>query len=237
MKVLANGGLNLSALDGWWAEAYAPEVGWAIGAAEAPGPHTDAADAEQLYCRLEQEAVPMFYDRDARGIPGAWVKRVRASISSLAPLFSSNRMLQQYLDAFYRPAAAAFRRRREDQAKLGKALHAWHTKVLANWHEVHFGEPRVERRGHQWYFDVPVYLGAVSSEWLKVELYADPEPAREPVRQSMTRGDAIPGAINGYMYSASVPASRPDWHFTPRVMAYHAEALTPMESALVLWQR
>jgi starch phosphorylase len=179
----------------------------------------------------------MFYERDARGIPGAWVKRVRASISRLAPLFSSNRMLQQYLDVFYRPAAAAFRRRSEDQAKLGKALHAWHTKVLANWHEVHFGEPRAKRHGDQWDFDVPVYLGAISSEWLKVELYADPEPAREPVRQSMTRGDAIPGAINGYIYSASVSASRPDGHFTPRVMAYHAEVLTPMESGLVLWQR
>jgi starch phosphorylase len=95
----------------------------------------------------------------------------------------------------------------------------------------------VGRRGDQWYFDVPVYLGAISSDWLKVELYADPEPAREPVRQSMTRGDAIPGAINGYIYSASVPASRPDRHFTPRVMAYHAEVLTPMESGLVLWQR
>lgn len=237
MKVLVNGGLNMSTLDGWWAEAYAPEVGWAIGAAETPGPHGDAADAEQLYCRLEQQAVPMFYDRDARGIPGAWVKHMRASISGLTPLFSSNRMLQQYLDAFYRPAAAAFRRRSEDQAKLGKALHAWHTKVFANWHEVHFGEPRAERRGDRWYFDVPVYLGAISSEWLKVELYADPGPAREPVRQSMARGDAIPGAINGYIYSASVPASRPDWHFTPRVMAYHAEALTPMESGLVLWQR
>jgi len=237
MKVLANGGLNLSTLDGWWAEAYNPEVGWAIGAAEAPSPDTDAADAEQLYCHLEQQAVPMFYERDARGIPGAWVERMRASISSLTPLFSSNRMLQQYLDAFYRPAAAAFRRRSEDGAKLGKALHTWHTKVLANWHEVHFGEPRVERRGDQWYFHVPVYLGAISSEWLKVELYADPEPARAPVRQPMARGDAIPGAINGYIYSASVPASRPDWHFTPRLMPCHAEALTPMESGLVLWQR
>ena len=95
----------------------------------------------------------------------------------------------------------------------------------------------MERRGDQWYFDAPVYLGAISSDWLKVELYADPETAREPVRQAMTRGDAIPGAINGYIYSASVPASRPDGHFTPRVMAYHAEVLTPIESGLVLWQR
>jgi len=237
MKILVNGGLNVSTLDGWWAEAYSPEVGWAIDAAEQPGLDRDAADARELYRLLEQEAVPMFYDRDARGIPRAWVKRMRASKSKLAPLFSSNRMLQEYLDKFYRPAAAAFQRRNEGQGKLAKELRAWQTRLAANWHEIHFGRSQVERQGDQWRFDVPVYLGEISPEWVKVELYADPEPGREPIRQSMARGGPIPGAINGYVYGASVPASRPEWHFTARVAAYHPEAFTPIESALILWQR
>ena len=237
MKILVNGGLNLSTLDGWWAEAYAPEVGWAISAPDQPGLERDAADAGELYRLLEQEAVPMFYDRDARGIPSAWVKRMRASKSQLAPLFSSNRMLQDYLDNFYRPGAAAFQRRSGDQGKLAKELNAWHTRLAVKWHEVHFGEPEVEQRGDQWQFGVPVYLGEISPDWVKVELYADGDLEREAVRQPMARGDPVSGAINGYIYRASVPASRPEWHFTPRVTAYHPEACTPIESALVLWQR
>ena len=237
MKVLANGGLNVSTLDGWWAEAYAPEVGWAIGDDADPATHGDAVDADQLYRLLEQQAIPMFYERDARGIPGAWVKRMRASISGLAPLFSSNRMLQEYLERHYLPAAAAFGRRSDAKGKLAKALHAWHANVLAKWHEVHFGRASAERRGDQWHFEVPVYLGGISSAWVKAELYAEPLPGGEPVRQPMAREGAIPGALNGYVYSANVPASRPDWHFTPRVTAWHPDALTPIESGLIAWQR
>jgi len=237
MKVLANGGLNASILDGWWAEAYAPEVGWAIGATAEPESHADAIDAEQLYRLLEQEVVPMFYERDVRGIPGAWVKRMRSSISTLAPLFSSNRMLQEYLDQMYCPAAAGFRRRSHDQGKVAKELYAWQTGLAANWHEIHFGGMRVEPHDDQWRFDVQLYLGGVSPEWVKVELYADAVPGQLALRQPMTRGMSISGAVNGYIYEASVPASRPDWHFTPRITAYHPEVCTPIETALVLWRR
>lgn len=237
MKILVNGGLNLSTLDGWWAEAYGPEVGWAIEVAVQPGLDRDAAEAGELYRLLEQEAVPMFYDRDARGIPSVWVKRVRASTSRLSPMFSSNRMLHEYVNEFYRPAGAAFQRRGDDHGKLAKELHAWHTRLAAHWREVRFGKLEVGQRGDQWCFDAPVYLGGISPEWVKVELYADPEPGREAVRQPMQRGDPIAGAINGYIYRASVSASRPEWHFTPRITACHPEACTPMESALVLWQR
>ena len=75
MKVLVNGGINLSELDGWWAEAYAPEVGWALGDGQEHGddPAWDAAEAEALYDLLEREVIPEFYTRDERGIPGAWV--------------------------------------------------------------------------------------------------------------------------------------------------------------------
>jgi len=79
MKVLANGGLNLSELDGWWAEAYTPEVGWALGDGQEHGddPAWDAAEAEALYALLEQDVIPAFYTRDATGIPTAWVARMR----------------------------------------------------------------------------------------------------------------------------------------------------------------
>ena len=113
MKVLVNGGLNLSELDGWWAEAYSPEVGWAIGDGRERGddPSWDATEAEALYGLLEREVVPEFYTRDEYGIPRGWVARMRESMARLTPAFSANRAVRQYTEEHYLPAAAAFRRR------------------------------------------------------------------------------------------------------------------------------
>jgi len=106
--VLVNGGLNLSELDGWWAEAYTPEAGWAIGdGREHFEPGWDAVETGQLFRLLEEQVVPEFYERDADGIPRAWVARIRASLSRLTPRFSSNRMLAQYLE---QPVPARSRR-------------------------------------------------------------------------------------------------------------------------------
>ena len=89
MKVLVNGGINLSVLDGWWAEAYTPEVGWALGDGREHGddPAWDAVEAEALYDLLEHEVVPEFYARDQQGIPIAWVMRMRKSMAQLRPVF------------------------------------------------------------------------------------------------------------------------------------------------------
>ena len=91
MKVLVNGGINLSELDGWWAEAYAPEVGWALGDGQEHGddPAWDAVEAEALYELLEREVIPEFYTRDDQGIPTAWIRRMRESMANLTPHFSA----------------------------------------------------------------------------------------------------------------------------------------------------
>ncbi len=100
MKVLVNGGLNLSELDGWWAEAYAPEVGWALGDGQEHGddPAWDAVEAEALYTVLEQELIPAFYSRDASGIPTTWVARMRESVAQLVARFSANRTVREYTE-------------------------------------------------------------------------------------------------------------------------------------------
>jgi len=237
MKVLVNGGLNVSTLDGWWAEAYTPAVGWAIGGPDDSAANADSVDAELLYRVLEREAASMFYERDARGLPVEWIERMRASIAELAPRFSSNRMLKEYVEGFYGPTAAGYRNRCNGGRHVAKALQEWEAKTHANWREVHFGRSSIEREGDAWRFEVQVYLGEIEPDWVSVELCADPAPERGPVRQTMVRGAAIAGAINGYVFCANVPASRPQSHYTPRVIASHPQALTPMESALILWQR
>ena len=101
MKVALNGGLNFSVLDGWWAEAYDGESGWAI--ASAPGdPRTqDQVDAGALYNLLEGEVVPLFYERNRDGIPERWLARVKTAMRRLIPRFSAERMLRDYLEAIY----------------------------------------------------------------------------------------------------------------------------------------
>ncbi len=107
MKVLVNGGLNLSELDGWWAEAYRPDVGWALGdGREHYEPEWYEREAQQLYEILEQEVIPEFYDRDAGGLPRNWLARIRTSMAQLTPKFSSNRMMREYVEEYYVPAAS-----------------------------------------------------------------------------------------------------------------------------------
>ena len=109
MKVLVNGGLNLSELDGWWAEAYVPDLGWAIGDGQEHGndPSWDAAEAEALYERLEREVIPEFYTRNEKGIPTAWVNRMRESMARLTPHFAADRAVREYTEQHYLPAAVS----------------------------------------------------------------------------------------------------------------------------------
>ena len=124
MKVLVNGGVNLSELDGWWAEAYTPEVGWALGDGQVHGdnPGWDAVEAGALYDLLERKVIPEFYTRDKSGIPGPWVKRMRQSMARLTPRFSANRTVREYAEQRYLPAAAAYRGRAANKGEGGRQV-------------------------------------------------------------------------------------------------------------------
>ncbi len=237
MKVLVNGGLNVSTLDGWWAEAFSNDAGWAINAPHHDDRDQDGADALELYRLLEEEIVPMFYERDARGVPTRWLKRIRTSMSTLAPLFSSNRMLQDYLDGTYLTAAVAAARRSEQGGRLAKELHEWHGRLAKHWHEIHFGPVNVELRGEDWHFDVAVYLGHTAPECVKVQLYADADSSNTALHRTMTCTAPIAGAVNGYLYHGTASASRPSSHYTARVIGNHPEASVPADSSFVCWQR
>ena len=236
MKVLVNGGLNLSELDGWWAEAYSPEVGWALGdGGEHFEPGWDAAETEQLFALLEQEVVPQFYERDAEGIPGAWVARIRASLAGLTPRFSSNRMLADYLERLYLPAAESYRRRTATNLKTARDLRQWLRSLRRHWPEIHWGNLGIEAAGNEHVFRAQVYLGEIEPDAVSVELYAEPRPGEYPRRRPMRRDHALSGAAGGYLYVASVPADRPATDYTPRVVAAHPEAQVPAETPLIRW--
>jgi glycogen phosphorylase len=239
MKVLVNGGLNLSELDGWWAEAYTPEVGWALGDGQEhdDDPAWDAAEAETLYTLLEQEVIPAFYARDANGIPTGWVARMRESMARLTPHFSANRTVREYTEHYYLPAAAAYRKRAAERGVLGVQILNWQRAVARHWAKVHFGSLQVETVDGRYVFQLQVYLNELEPEAVQVELYADSLNGEAPMRQVMARGAQLIGAANGHLYSAQAPASRPATDYTPRLIPYHPDTVIPLEAAQILWQR
>jgi starch phosphorylase len=238
MKVLVNGGMNLSELDGWWAEAYAPEVGWALGDGKEHGddPAWDAAEAEQLYTLLEREIIPEFYARDTNGIPTQWIARMRESMARLTPRFSANRTVREYTEKYYIPAAGTYRERAAGKGVAGEKLVNWKRALDENWSGLRFGEMKVKSDGEKHVFEVQVYLGSLDPNSVKVEIYANAADGGEPVRREMIRSTQLSGA-NGFIYSAQVPSSRPAADYTARVVPHFPGATVPIEAAQTLWQR
>jgi starch phosphorylase len=238
MKVLVNGGLNLSELDGWWAEAYAPQIGWALGDGQEHGddPAWDAAEAEALYARLEHEVIPEFYTRNDQGVPVAWVARVRESMARLTPQFSANRTVREYTEEHYLPAAAAYRQRAADKGLIAKKIENWRHTLEQNWSQFGFGPMKIKTHGNQQVIEVEVRLPGIDANAVRVELYADARDSSAAVRQEMTRLRDLPGAPGG-VYSATVSALRPVDDFSARLLPCFEGVSVPLEAGQILWQR
>ena len=239
MKVLVNGGINLSELDGWWAEAYTPEVGWALGDGQEHGddPAWDAVEANALYDLLEREVIPEFYTRDASGIPAAWVKRMRESMAQLTPRFSASRAVREYSEQHYLPAAAAYRERTADKGAVGKQVVDWRHAVDRTWGSLRFGDLPVETNAEHHVFEVEIFLNDLDPNAARVELYADGIDGGEPVRIEMKCVGPVANASEGWLHRATVPATRPAKDYTARVIPQHSGVAVPLESARILWQR
>ena len=238
MKMLFNGGLNVSVLDGWWAEAWSPDVGWAFGDGNEDNPENrDDREAEKLYSVLEQEVITEFYDRDADGVPRNWLKRLAASMGRLAPQFSSDRMVKEYVDQVYLPAAADYESRAADGARIAYDLEAWHRRLAEHWYGLHFGEIRVSQAEKHWEFVVQVYLGELDPAAVHVQLFAEASQGDHPLVVQMHRDHPLPGAANGFVFTALVPADRPAEHYTPRIVPWHADAMVPAEEGGIHWAR
>jgi len=239
MKVLVNGGLNLSELDGWWVEAYAPDVGWALGdgGEHADDPAWDAIEAEALYERLEHEVIPEFYMRDGRGIPVAWVARVRESMARLTPHFSANRTVREYTEGHYLPAAAAYLRRAADESAVGRQIVDWRHALELKWSQLGFGARSVTREPDHQAITAEVYLHGLDPAAVRVELYADGKNGGDPVRQEMTLVRSPTDESGGSLYRASVAATRPADDYTARVIPWREGVAVPLECGLIVWQR
>lgn len=239
MKVLVNGGINLSELDGWWAEAYTTEVGWALGDGQEHGddPKWDASEAEALYNLLEHEVAPEFYKRNAQGVPVAWVSRMRASMSQLTPQFSSNRTVREYTEQHYLPAATAYLERAANKGSAGLTLAKWRQALEQKWAGLRFAEVKYTTDTGQHTFEIQVYLDGLDPNFVRVELYANGKKNGPPERHEMTQLRPLVGAVGGYVYAVTLPATRSAADYTARVIPRFDGANVPLEANYILWQK
>jgi starch phosphorylase len=136
MKAALNGALNLSVLDGWWDEWYEPDYGWAIPTADGASTDEDRRDeleAAALYSLIEDRVAPRFYDRGSGGLPDRWIEMVRRTLTTLGPKVLAGRMVREYVERLYAPAAQAHR---SMDAAGAQELAAWKSRVRASWRQV-----------------------------------------------------------------------------------------------------
>jgi len=238
MKVLVNGGLNLSELDGWWAEAWHEDVGWALGDGQEhdADPAWDNHEAGCLYDLLEQQIIPEFYRRNAHGVPEDWIGHMRNSMAKLTPVYSSNRMVRQYTEEYYLPMARTMRQRCAGNLAEARAITAWQAALKQHWPAIHFGNLQITSDDTSFYFQVQLYLDDLSPDAVEVQLYADPREECHAECHLLHRAEKLAGAINGYLYEIAVPAQRPVSDYTIRVVPFFPGVQIPLETNLILWQ-
>jgi glycogen phosphorylase len=238
MKVLVNGGINLSELDGWWAEAYNQKVGWALGDGNEHGddPAWDAFEAEQMYNLLENEIVPEFYSRNENGMPVAWISRMRESMAQLTPRFSADRTVREYTEQHYLPAATSYLERAENNGEKGKQIIEWKNTLEQNWDEIRFGEIKLNTTGSKHHFEVQLHFNNLDPDAVKVELFANGLNGTNPVIIKMEQVNKKENLTGAHHYKATINSERPASDYTPRVIPNLHGVSVPLETNLILWQ-
>ena len=245
MKASANGVLHMSTYDGWWCEAYTPQVGWRVGSGETYEDDTygDQVEAQALYDLLEKEVVPLFYERGAHDLPRGWIAKMKSAMREVAPAFNAHRMVQEYTERLYAPGARRFGKLSAEDGKLARELSAWLKRLRDHWHEL-----RVVRLESNATDGLPVSadiqltarlnLGSLTSEDISVQaLYGGIGPQGEIVDYATTpmilQGQDDDG---GYRYNAPLRCTRSGLcGFTIRVLPDHPELEDHHVPGLVLW--
>ncbi|MFO0676433.1 MAG: alpha-glucan family phosphorylase [Polyangiaceae bacterium] len=248
MKAAANGGLNLSVLDGWFAEAWrdhGAEVGWAIGRGEE---YQDAAgdrlEAELLYDLLEREVVPTFYQRDGIGsLPRAWIRRMKNAIANLVPEYNTQRMVKQYTEGSYVPAIGLSKSMVADNLAAADKLVAWKKRVASAWPGVAIRDVSIQSAeelqvGEVMKVTATVQLGTLAPEDVAVELYHGPTHGSHELGHgkvvAMKPSSKIEEGV--FRYGGEIPTAESGAHaFAARIMPYNAAMTQPYETTLIRW--
>lgn len=246
MKVIPNGGLNMSVLDGWWPEAFDGVNGWAIGDRRIYGnqDYQDFMEAESFYELLEKEIVPRFYERGSDGLPRRWIATMKASMRTCCPVFNTNRMVREYTERFYLPAAERWHRFGQDHYKVTREVAAWRQKLLHRWGEVNIEWIRAEipetaMVGNRLPVQANIRLGSIDPKEVSVELYYGPLDARGMIAMGSAAPlhcDGLDGSANVYKYSGEIPCEYSGHYgYALRIVPHHPEMAARYHVGLVRW--
>ncbi len=247
MKVAANGGLNLSVLDGWWVEGYQPSTGWTIGSGETYDDleYQNDVESQALYDLIEKEIVPAFYDRGSDNLPREWIRMMKATMVELAPVFNTNRMVRDYAEMFYRPAAQYWDQLTGDDMASARELSDWKQRVGENFDALRIEsvsdsmhEDSGAAVGQSIRIEAVIDIGALSPDDLAVELYY----GSLDEDGQLNDGQAMPleqiGQPEGsrVRYAAEMPCDATGKAgYTVRVMPRHNLLVNPRDMTMIRW--
>lgn len=246
MKVVYNAGLNFSILDGWWAEAYNTDVGWAIGNGEeyreSQAEQQDHIESQALYNVLEQDIIPTFYEHGRDGLPRQWIKKVKESIKQLAPYFNTRRMVQEYAEQFYLPTYQRFEAMTSPDLKAGIAFADWRKHMEDSWKAVRIASVKIPNQnvkvGNEIDVHADVILGDLKPEDVHVQLYYGTLNTDGTITDN---GSTIEMAVRAkndghYEYVAQVRYSTSgDRGISVRVVPNHEYLPSPFQPGLITW--
>lgn len=245
MKVSPNGGINMSVLDGWWPEAYDGTNGWAIdeGRVYEDPAYRDHREGEAVYELFEKEVVPLFYDRDEDDLPRGWITCMKNSMRTVCPMFNTNRMLQEYTNRLYAPAARRWAHLSQDKFVAAKSLSHWKRELNNQW-----GGVRIEKIEANDNAELPVgakvqvrakvQLGNVLPDHIAVELYHGRVDAHGRLVEGSSEAMALNESLsNGsFMFQGEIPCLRSGQHgFAVRVVPKHPDLTHRYDTGLILW--
>src|SRR5437588_6086321 len=247
MKTPPNGGLNLSVLDGWWGESYNGNNGWAIGAEIKDGTieFQNEVDSSSLYQLLENQIIPLYYAKPDGKLPLAWLQLMRESIRSVTPVFNTQRMVKEYTERLYIPAAKSHETFSRNSCGPATELSKWKTQMRRDWPQVRISDVQVGNKdrqailvGESLQISARVHLGAVDPKHVRVEAYhgeADNSNIRNPTATVLNQSSQADGNGN-YSYQGSVPASESGTYgFSVRVVPTHRCLMQAHELRLITW--
>lgn len=246
MKAAANGALNISIPDGWWCEAEGlGENGWSIGKGEIYDSleDQDTVESEALYEILEQDVVPMFYNRGRDNLPREWIGRMKNAIRTIAPMFNTYRMVLEYGDRFYIPNCRRRHRLFQNERKAVYDLAAWKQKVRTFWPQVQILDVANGNAENLYFGDTlevtaKIHLGNLSEKDVKVEIYhgaLKPDGALEAAaKERMVWVKALDGDV--HLFKGRARCDRTGaLGISVRVLPSHPDLIHEHETGLITW--
>lgn len=246
MKVPPNGGLNFSILDGWWDEAYDGQNGWAIGNREeyTDLEYQDEVESNALYNVLENEIIPLYYERGRDDIPRQWVTAMKWSMQTVCPQFSTNRMVADYFNKFYTNASRRYINMTNDDFKKSKELKSWKDNIYSKWSKVSFENTMSEmpsrnlQVGSKFEVKTIVNLGNIAPDSVRVELYhgklSMKDEITEPTIVEMKHSSDLGNGRHSFIGSLEC-VNTGQSGYAIRMYPYHKDLGYKFDMKMIIW--